>query len=133
MFPLIEASAIVASKSVVLQLGEIPELLLNANEMRQLILNLSKNGLEAMDAGQKLIISTYKENDEVVLAVHDEGHGIKPEHLEKLGTPFFTTKDTGTGLGLATCFSIAARHNAVYDIKTDSNSTTFYIRYKIGQ
>jgi PAS domain S-box-containing protein len=132
LFPLIEASAIVANKCVVLELSEIPDILLDGNEMRQMILNLCKNGLEAMDKGQKLTICTYTENDQIVLAVKDEGQGIKPEDMEKLGTPFFTTKDTGTGLGLATCFSIAARHKATYDIKTDIDGTTFYIQFKIN-
>ena len=47
-----------------------------------------------------------------MLAVRDEGNGIRPEVLEKLGTPFYTTKDNGTGLGLGVCYAIAARHNA---------------------
>lgn len=49
---------------------------------------------------------------EVVMAVRDEGTGIKPSDFEKIGTPFFTTKEQGTGLGLAVCYSIATRHNA---------------------
>ncbi|MEG6616779.1 PAS domain S-box protein [Peptococcaceae bacterium 1198_IL3148] len=131
LFPLIEANAIVTGKCATLNLGEVPDLLLDGSEMRQLIINLAKNGLEAMEPGQKLTISTYREDDEVTLAVQDEGSGIKPEYLEKLGTPFFTTKDNGTGLGLATCYSIAARHNATHSIKTDCNGTIFYIHFKI--
>jgi signal transduction histidine kinase len=63
----------------------------------------------------------------VVLAVQDEGRGIEQDVLEKLGTPFYTTKDSGTGLGLAVCYSIATRHNASIRIETGINGTTFYV------
>jgi signal transduction histidine kinase len=68
--------------------------------------------------------------EEAVLAVGDEGSGIKAEDLEKIGTPFFTTKENGTGLGLATCFSISARHNAAIQIETGPSGTTFFVRFK---
>ena len=65
----------------------------------------------------------------VILNIRDTGSGISPEVLEKMGTPFFTTKDNGTGLGLAICFSIAKRHGAEVDIDTSQNGTTFSIRF----
>lgn len=55
---------------------------------------------------------------------------MKPEVLEKLGTPFFTTKETGTGLGLAVCHGIAERHNATIDVETSSAGTTFFVRFR---
>ncbi len=63
------------------------------------------------------------------MSVQDQGRGIEPGVLDKIGTPFFTTKEQGTGLGLAVCYSIAARHNAVIDIETGSAGTTFFIRF----
>ena len=110
--------------------SKVPNLQLNRNEIRQLILNLYRNGLEAMESGKTLTIRTYMENDDVVLAIEDQGSGIKPEVLEKLGTPFFSTKDNGTGLGLGVCYGIAARHNAKIDIETSSSGTTFFVRFK---
>ena len=83
-----------------------------------------------MPVGKKLTISTYMEKGEVVLAVQDEGGGIGSEMLDKLGTPFFTTKEYGTGLGLAVCYSIAARHNAWIEVDTGPGGTTFYVRFK---
>jgi two-component system, sporulation sensor kinase E len=47
-----------------------------------------------------------------------------------MGTPFFTTKDNGTGLGLAVCYSIAERHKARIDIDTGPEGTTFFVRFK---
>jgi signal transduction histidine kinase len=120
----------VFDKHVVFNLGVVQELLLDEKEIRQLILNLVRNGLEAMPVGKKLTISTYMEKGEVVLAVQDEGGGIGSEMLDKLGTPFFTTKEYGTGLGLAVCYSIAARHNAWIEVDTGPGGTTFYVRFK---
>ncbi len=130
MYPLIQADAMVSDKEIILELQDTDVLLLDKKEIRQLILNLSRNGLEAMPGSGKLTISTFNNGDEVVLAVGDEGNGIKPDDLEKIGTPFFTTKENGTGLGLATCYSIAARHNAAIQIDTSPSGTTISVRFK---
>jgi signal transduction histidine kinase len=128
--PLMMADAFNQGKYIQCETCEVPKLLLNRDEIRQLLLNLSRNGLEAMSHGQGLTIKTYQEDDCVVLAVVDQGKGIKPEVLEKLGTPFFTTKDNGTGLGLGICYAIAARHQAKIDIKTGHKGTTFFVRFE---
>jgi PAS domain S-box-containing protein len=127
--PLLMADAFNQNKYLKLETSELPLLLLNRNEIRQLILNLFRNGLEAMKQGKELIIKTYMENDNIVLAIQDQGEGISPEVLEKLGTPFFTTKDNGTGLGLGVCYAIAARHNAKIDIETGPEGTTFNVYF----
>lgn len=130
LFPLIQADSMNADQYIETELTEIPDLLLDEKEIRQLILNLVRNGIETMSPGGKLIIRTSIIGADIVLSVQDQGPGIAPEAMEKIGTPFFTTKDTGTGLGLAVCYSIAARHNAVIDIETGPGGTTFYIRFK---
>lgn len=128
--PLIKIDTFSQDKLIEFETQDIPELLLNRNEIRQLIINLYRNGLEAMESGKVLTIGTYTEGENcVVLAVRDEGEGIKPEVLEKLGTPFFTTKDNGTGLGLGICYAIAARHNAKVEIQTSPKGTTFFIKF----
>ncbi|PEP92182.1 ATPase [Bacillus toyonensis] len=128
--PLIKIDTHNQNKYIQVDTNDIPELLLNRNEIRQLLINLYRNGLEAMSTGQVLTISTYKEGQNcVVLAVRDQGKGIRPEVLEKLGTPFYTTKDNGTGLGLGICYAIAARHNAKIEIQTGSEGTTFFVKF----
>lgn len=129
--PLMEANARMSDQELKLDLGEIPELLLDEKEICQLILNLAQNGIEAMPLGGCLKIKTYQQSNTVVLEVQDEGEGIRPELMDKLGTPFFSTKDNGTGLGLAVCYSIAGRHNAKISVVSDSESTTFAITFKI--
>lgn len=131
IFPLLQADALLADKSIVLDLAEIPDLLLDEKEIRQLILNLVRNGLEAMQTRGTVYINTCLEEEQVVLSVRDEGKGIDRELLDKLGTPFFTTKDNGTGLGLAICYSIVARHEASMHPYTSPTGSTFIIRFKI--
>lgn len=130
LHPLIQSNAARFSINLQLLLDKIPDLLLDEKEMRQLILNLSNNAMEAMPRDRTLTISTYNEDDEVVLAVKDEGPGINPEIYDNLGTPFLTTKDEGTGLGLAICYSICNRHQAAVDVQTGAGGTVFLIRFK---
>jgi len=130
IIPLIKIDTLYQNKYIQVDTKEIPELLLNRNEIRQLLINLYRNGLEAMSTGKVLSISTYKESENcVVLAVQDQGEGIRPEIVEKLGTPFYTTKDKGTGLGLGVCYAIAARHNAKIEIQTGPEGTTFFVKF----
>ena len=131
IYPLIQADAMRADKYVKLELNNAPDLLLDEKEIRQLIINLARNGLEAMTENGILTIKTYMDDGEVVLAVQDQGTEIKPNVLEKIGIPFFTTKNNGTGLGLSICYSIAARHNAVIKIETGSGGTTFFVRFML--
>ena len=131
LFPLIQAEALLSDKHVRLELTECPPLYVDEKEIRQMILNLALNGLEAMTSGGRLTIKTYAEDKAIVLEIIDQGCGIKPEFLHKIGTPFFTTKEKGTGLGLAICYSVADRHNAVIDVKTDDKGTVFYVRFKL--
>jgi PAS domain S-box-containing protein len=130
MLPLLEANAVSNNQSIHTELMEIPDLMLDDKETRQVILNLSRNGIEAMAKGGILTIRTCRENDEVVLEIQDQGPGISPELLERLGTPFLTTKNEGTGLGLAICYGIAARHDARIEVETGENGTTFRVRFK---
>ena len=95
------------------------------------MINLTRNGLEAMEESGSLTIKSYVEDCNVVLSIADEGCGITPENLNKLGIPFFTTKDDGTGLGLAICYKIAESHNAKIHIDSSPRGTTFYILFPI--
>lgn len=127
--PLIQADAIIADKYVKTELLDVPPLLLDKKEIRQMLLNLVRNGLDAVPAGRNVTVKTCCRGSDVILLVQDEGNGIKPELLDKIGTPFFTTKDNGTGLGLAVCYSIAARHSANIGVETSPGGTTFTVSF----
>lgn len=127
--PLVQAEAIMSNKYVKLELGDIPNLILSENDIRQLILNLVRNGLDASTEGGGLTIRTLKVKDKVVLSVQDNGIGIDQQMLKKLGTPFLTTKENGTGLGLFICYQIAEKHGASIEVET-GNGTTFSVCFK---
>lgn len=129
LYPLMYATSVAEGIEIFLELDSVPDVLVDENEIRQLILNLTQNAREAILESGKIIISTSAFNDDVVLAVKDTGKGIPLEIYEKLGTPFVTTKDQGTGLGLAVCYRIADRHNARIEIDTSPAGTTFLIRF----
>lgn len=131
LFPPLQSEAISQEKTIILALGDIPQIIMDKSDILQLIINLSRNGLEATPPGGMISISTYMDKHTVVLAVQDQGSGIDHDVLEKMGTPFFTTKDHGTGLGLAICYSIAQRHNAKIDVETSPNGSTFYVRFSV--
>lgn len=130
--PLIKVDTFNQNKQIRIYTQEIPDLMLNHNEIRQLIINLYRNGLEAMEEGRTLTIGTYMEDEKfVVLAVQDEGCGIDPGIIDKIGTPFYTTKDEGTGLGLGICYAVAARHNATIEIETGPGGTIFFTKFQV--
>jgi signal transduction histidine kinase len=131
LYPLINADAVATNKEVKLNLKPTSNLYLDQKEIRQLILNLVRNGLEAMKPGSYITIHTYNEGHEVVLGIQDNGPGIPSDILEHIGKPFMTTKDTGTGLGLAICYRIANRHQAKITVDSSTSGTTFLIRFKI--
>ncbi len=131
LYPLILADATNQDKQVELVAEEVKELTMIEREIRQLILNLTRNGLEAMSRKGILKIRTYMEATHVVLSVEDQGIGISEENIARLGTPFMTTKEGGTGLGLTTCYSIAERHNAKISVESTSSRTVFSVRFKL--
>ena len=129
LLPMITSQANLGEINVQLDLHAPLKVLIDENEIRQLILNMSRNAMEAMSIRGTLTIGTRQESSETILFIKDEGHGLSPEIIDKLGTPFLTTKENGTGLGLAVCYSIAARHNARIDYETRLSGTTFFVRF----
>lgn len=127
VYPLINAVALESDKAVHLDLHDLPEIRLNEKEIRQLLLNLVNNGLEAISQGEYVLISTSVCNGNIQMSVMDQGKGIPPEIMERIGSPFLTTKNKGTGLGIAICYSIAARHDATINIDTGPAGTIINI------
>ena len=129
ILPLLETRAVKEGKPIALKLSSIPEIEVDKNEIRQILLNLINNALDAMDAGKTVEIITYEDNDAVVLSIKDEGPGIPADLIGDIETPFITSKEGGTGLGIPICFSIAKRNNATIDYTSSSEGTTFNVRF----
>jgi signal transduction histidine kinase len=127
LFPLIQANALELGHSIQLETSNIPDILFDKEEICQLILNLIRNSLEATPPDGTITIRTSLIEELVVLSIHDTGPGIPQNILDQIGTPFLTTKDSGTGLGLSVCYKIAERNNASIQVKTSSHGTIFFI------
>ena len=117
--------------TVTAELGDVPVCAANDNALRQILLNLVTNAVQAMPRGGRLIIRTERRlTDRVVLEVQDTGDGIPQEHLKDIFNPFFTTKSPGqgTGLGLFVVHAILQRYGG--DVRVVSElgiGTTFTI------
>ena len=129
LLPLLSLEAARESKIIRWLPGDIRTLSLDKNEIRQLVINLVRNALDAVDHDGIIEICTLMNCETVVLQVQDNGKGIPEEILDKLGTPFITTKENGTGLGLAVCFSIASRHNARLLIQSNALGTSVSVKF----
>jgi signal transduction histidine kinase len=101
-------------------------------QIQQVILNLIRNGIDAMmdtdhvDEGISVSVHKFKK-DQVKITVTDHGSGMTKEAEKNIFQPFFTTKSSGMGLGLAICRSIIESHGGVLSFdKNPSGGTTFY-------
>jgi signal transduction histidine kinase len=102
--------------------------------MKQALLNLIKNAIAAMPAGGNLTIQTKAGEAEISLTVRDTGTGISEEHLSKIFEPYFTTKPTGSGLGLTLVFKIIREHQGEITVKSKvGEGTSFIITLPIPQ
>jgi two-component system, NtrC family, nitrogen regulation sensor histidine kinase GlnL len=118
----------------------LPDVLGNRDQLIQVFLNIIRNAVEAMPAGGKLKIITRmsdlftsvqadgKTHRLMVVKVSDTGPGINQDHLKDIFTPFFTTKDTGVGLGLALSYQIVQEHLGTIRVdSTEKKGSTFSI------
>jgi PAS domain S-box-containing protein len=92
--------------------------------IKQCIINMAKNSMEAMPDGGRLTLRTYARGDGVVLEVADSGAGIAPEHLDQVFNPFFSTKDKGSGLGLAMTKKILDELGGSVEIESEQGKGT---------
>ena len=97
----------------------LPDVAIDPDRMRQVILNLCLNGLEAMPDGGELFLSLHPEPDALRLEIRDTGVGIAPDALPHIFDPYFTTKGQGTGLGLATVHKIMEAHGGSISVTSE--------------
>lgn len=104
------------------------------NKLKQVFINIIKNGIEATHEGGEIIIEINQYGNDIELQFKDGGCGISSELLSKLGQPFFTTKENGTGLGLMVCYGIIKSHGGTMVIDSEAGiGTTVTIRLPLYQ
>lgn len=118
IIPIMESQAIITNVNIQADVGEdIPDVQCDVNQIKQVLINLMKNGIEAMPSGGTLNVRAGRDGAEhVFIVVEDQGVGIPPEVVKRLGEPFYTTKQTGTGLGLTVCFKIIQAHGGMLSL-----------------
>jgi len=90
-----------------------PPIECDPEQLKQVILNLTINAIQAMPDGGEIILSARTKNPNFLIQVKDQGCGISPEDLDKVFNPFFTTKENGTGLGLSMAHQIVSQHGGI--------------------
>ncbi len=114
--------------------GSIPKAEADLEQLERVLFNLVQNAVQAMPQGGELSIATEASNKLIFLKVSDTGIGIPEENLEKVFTPFFTTKPEGTGLGLSSAKKIIEGHGGAIRIDSKkSRGTTITIELPITQ
>jgi PAS domain S-box-containing protein len=114
--------------------AEAPRVLVDRRYMKQAILNLAKNALAAMPGGGRLGLALEIKDDLVRIAVSDTGMGIPPETISKIFEPYYTTKETGTGLGLTITFKIVREHRGEIAVNSEpGRGSVFAITLPVPQ
>jgi two-component system, NtrC family, sensor kinase len=122
--------------------SDLPMVWIDREQMKQVFMNLILNAIQAMKDGGSIVISTgvsAKSDGELVreyvqVEVRDTGIGIPPENLERIFDPFFTSKDEGSGLGLAVSHQIVQEHSGFVTVKsTVGKGTAFFVNVPIGK
>lgn len=106
----------------------LPSVECDPDQIKQAILNLALNAIQAMPEGGEIVLSARLEGSQILIEVRDHGQGIAAEHLDKLYEPFFTTKGNGTGLGLAIAHQIVTQHQGTMSArKNEDQGMTFSV------
>jgi signal transduction histidine kinase len=109
---------------------DLPQVYADYRQLQQVFVNLIVNAIQAMETGGKLTLTTAVSTDKwVTVSIQDTGMGIPPENMEKLFTPFFSTKDVkGVGLGLAVSYGIIERHGGKILVESEvGKGSTFTV------
>ncbi len=101
---------------------------MDGHQMRQVLLNLLLNALEATPDGGEVRVSLSRVGAWALLKVEDTGKGIPREYLDRIFDPFFTTKERGTGLGLALVYRMVEAHGGTVQVESDEKGARFTVR-----
>ncbi len=120
--------SVLAKISLTKDLSPLPPMMLDANQIKQVLVNLLNNAVQAMPGGGRLTVATRLTEREIdgvyrqmaAIYVSDNGVGISPENLDRIFDPFFTTKEVGqgTGLGLSVSYGIVEKHNGRIEVES---------------
>jgi two-component system sensor histidine kinase HydH len=118
-----------ATRQAGLQLAGVDSLRarIDAEKLRMISQNLVRNALEAVASGGHVVVTLDGDDEQVRLAVEDDGPGIPAAIQARIYEPFFTTKETGTGLGLSIVHGIVAAHDGTITFESSPQGTRFEV------
>lgn len=129
---LVESQAAAQTIEISEELAEnLPLVRLDAEQIKQVLLNLAINALQVMPEGGALVFRTFLKDNKLYIETEDTGGGIDEAVKAKIFDPFFTTKDKGLGLGLSVVYKIVSQHNGQIDISDTSKGTKFSLTFII--
>jgi two-component system, sporulation sensor kinase B len=103
------------------------------DEIKQVLVNIMKNGIEAVDQGGIILVNAYTTEDEIVIEISDNGKGMTKTQLKYIGTPFYSTKDKGTGVGLTVSYQIINSMKGKIQVESiEGMGTKFIIKFPLG-
>ncbi|ARK31321.1 ATP-binding protein [Halalkalibacter krulwichiae] len=102
----------------------LPQIMCDINQIKQVFINIVKNSIEAISGSGFVEIQASVEEGNILIKISDNGIGISEERLQRLGEPFYSNKEKGTGLGLMLCFRIIQQHNGSITVKSKENYGT---------
>ena len=123
-----------AGIELVQEFSEIPKIELDEKSLKQALLNLIKNAIEAMPHGGTLWIGTSGQRETVTVRIRDTGVGIPEDIVGKIFEPYFTTKDFSSGLGLTVVYKIIKEHSGEVSVSSRAGEgTTFTLTFPVPQ
>lgn len=127
---LLHSYAMLSDNQIVTYVEEDCMISINKIEFKQLLINIIKNALEASDVGKSISIMANRNNNFIEITIIDEGSGMSEAEVKSLGTPFYSLKSNGTGLGLMICFNIVEKYGGeIYYSSSEGKGTTATIRF----
>ncbi|WP_161949610.1 EAL domain-containing protein [Bacillus dakarensis] len=112
----------------------LPQVMGDINQIKQVFINIIKNSIEAIPNRGFVKIQGSIEEEYVLIKIIDNGVGLSEERIKRLGEPFYSNKEKGTGLGLMLCYRILQQHNGTITVKSKENKgTTVEVRLPISE
>ena len=107
--------------------SHLPTCYLDCNVMKQALLNVILNAQQAMTEGGELMIRTFKNRKYICISISDTGYGISPDKIDKIFQVYYSTKKTGTGLGLPTAKRIIENHNGTISVHSEEGKGSKFL------
>jgi signal transduction histidine kinase len=123
---LVEVEAENAGISITQKRSHSEPLILDKNQIKQVLLNILQNSLQASGPGQNITLSSYSDQTDAIIEIKDNGTGIPKQHLHKIFDLYYTTKKSGTGMGLSIANQIVAAHGGRIEVESEEGNGTLF-------